>query len=93
MCADRCFSNPTESKSSSDYTRTTKQKTIYNDIVNQVEAQTNFIKSDGMNYHKDFGLHNNCLAFAKSYELLLDVTKGKYLCSPTENPNWVSNEA
>ena len=93
MCADRCFSSPNESETSSDYTKTTKQKTIYTDIVKQVQSQTNFIKSNGVNYNENFGLHNNCLAFAKSYDLLLDVTKGKYLCSPTEDPNWVSNES
>ena len=93
MCADRCFSSPNESESSSDYTRTTKQKTIFNDVIKQVQGQTNFIKSNGVNYNENFGLHNNCLAFAKSYDLLLDVTKGRYLCSPVEDPNWVSNEA
>ena len=93
MCADRCFSNPTESNSSSDYTRSTKQKTIFKDVVNQVQGQTNFIKSNGVNYNENFGLHNNCLAFAKSYDLLLDVTKGKYYTTPVEDPNWVSNES
>jgi hypothetical protein len=93
MCADRCFSNPTESNSSSDYTRSTKQKTIFKDVVNQVQGQTNFIKNNGVNYNENFGLHNNCLAFAKSYDLLLDVTKGKYYTTPVEDPNWVSNES
>ena len=46
-----------------------------------------------MNYNENFGLHNQCLAFAKSYELLLDVTKGKYYTAPTQDPNWISNEA
>lgn len=93
MCADRCFSNPTESNSSSDYTRSTKQKTIFKDVVNQVQGQTNFIKNNGVNYNENFGLHNQCLAFAKSYDLLLDVTKGKYYSNPVEDPNWVSNES
>ena len=46
-----------------------------------------------MNYNENFGLHNQCLAFAKSYELLLDVTKGKYYTAPVKDSNWVSNEA
>jgi len=93
MSEGRCFSNPNESNSSSDYTRSTKQKTIFKDVVNQVQNQTNFIKSNGVNYNQNFGLHNQCLAFAKSYDLLLDVTKGKYYTKPVEDPNWVSNEA
>jgi hypothetical protein len=93
MSEDRCFSNPNKYESSSDHTRITKQKTIYKDVVNQVQTQTNFIKSNGVNYNQNFGLHNNCLAFAKSYDLLLDVTKGKYYTTPVEDPNWISNEA
>jgi hypothetical protein len=93
MSGDKCFSNPIESNSSSDYTRTSKQKTIYKDVVNQVQSKTNFIKSNGVNYNENFGLHNQCLSFAKSYDLLLDVTKGKYYTKPVEDPNWVSNEA
>lgn len=92
MCADRCFSNPNKFETSSDYTRSTKQKTIYADIVNQVK-KNNFIKSNGVNYNQNFGLHNNCLAFAKSYDLLLDVTKGNYYTNPGEDPNWISNES
>jgi 6-phosphogluconolactonase (cycloisomerase 2 family) len=93
MCADRCFSNSNESNSASDHTRTTKQKTIFRDVINQVQTQNNFIKSNGVNYNENFGLHNNCLSFAKSYDLLLDVTKGKYYTTPIEDPNWVSNES
>ena len=93
MSGDKCFFNPNESNASSDYTKSTKQKTIFKDVVNQVQNQTNFIKSNGVNYNENFGLHNNCLAFAKSYDLLLDVTKGKYYTKPVEDPNWVSNEA
>jgi hypothetical protein len=92
ISAEKCFSNSNDSnKSSSDYIKTTKQKTIYTDIANQI--QNNFIKSNGVNYNKNFGLHNNCLAFAKSYDLLLDVTKGKYYSQPIIDPDWVSNES
>ena len=91
MCADRCFSNTNKCESSSDRTKQTKQKTIFNDVVNQV--QNNFIKSNGVKYNENFGLHNDCLAFAKSYDLLLDVTKGNYYTKPVEDPKWVSNEA
>jgi hypothetical protein len=91
MSEDRCFSNPNKYETSSDRTKQTKQKTIFKDIVNQV--QTNFIKSNGVKYNENFGLHNQCLAFAKSYDLLLDVTKGKYYTKPVEDSNWTSNEA
>jgi hypothetical protein len=94
ISAEKCFSNSNDSnKSSCDYTKKIKQKTIYNNIVKQVQSQTNFIKSNGVNYNQNFGLHNNCLAFAKSYDLLLDVTKGKYYSQPTVDPAWTSNEA
>ena len=93
MSGGRCFSNPNKCETSSDYTKSTKQKTIFKDVVNQVQGQTNFIKNNGVNYNENFGLHNQCLAFAKSYDLLLDVTKGNYYTKPVEDPNWVSNEA
>jgi len=92
MSKNRCFSNPNKCKASSDYTKQAKQQTIFTDVVNQVQTQNNFIKSNGVNYNENFGLHNQCLAFAKSYELLLDVTKGKYYTAPVQDPNWVSNE-
>jgi len=94
ISAEKCFSNSNDSnKSSCDYTKKIKQKTIYNNIVTQLQSQTNFIKSNGVNYNQNFGLHNNCLAFAKSYDLLLDVTKGKYYSQSVEDPAWTSNEA
>jgi hypothetical protein len=91
MKANKCFSNSNKCESSSDYTKINKQKTIFNDVVNQV--QTNFIKSNNVNYNENFVLHNNCLAFSKSYELLLDVTKGRHYAAPVTDPDWVSNEA
>ncbi len=93
MSKNRCFSNQNKYKTSSDYTKQTKQQTIFTDVVQQVQTQTNFIKSNGVNYNENFGLHNGCLSFAKSYELLLDVTKGKYYTAPVQDPNWVSDEA
>lgn len=94
MSKNRCFSNANDSNnSSSDYTKQTKQQTIFSDVVNQVQTQTKFIKNNGVNYNENFGLHNQCLSFAKSYELLLDVTKGKYYAAPVKDPQWVSNEA
>ncbi len=91
MKANKCFSNSNKCESSSDYTKINKQKTIFKDVVNQV--QTNFIKSNNVNYNENFVLHNNCLAFSKSYELLLDVTKGRHYAAPVTDPAWTSNEA
>jgi hypothetical protein len=91
---NRCFSNSNDSKnSSSDYIKQTKQQAIFTDAVNQVENKTNFIKKSGVKYNDNFGLHNQCLSFAKSYEMLLDVTKGKYYTTPVQDKNWVSNES
>jgi len=91
MKANKCFSNSNKCETSSDYTKINKQKTIFKDVVNQV--QNNFIKSNGVNYNKNFVLHNNCLAFSKSYELLLDVTKGRHYNVPVTDLDWVSNES
>jgi uncharacterized membrane protein len=86
----RCFSNPSDDNSSSDYMLRKKQKTIYTDVLKQYP--NNFIKHNGLNYTENFGLNGRCLGFAKSYELLTDIKRGN--CSNSSNiPNLNSYEA
>ena len=77
----RCFSNPSEDNSSSDYILRKKQKTIYTDVLKQYP--NNFIKHNGLNYTENFGLNGRCLGFAKSYDLLTDIKRGN--CSNSSN--------
>ena len=46
----RCFANPSDDNSASDYILTKKQTTIYNDILKQ--HPNNFIKHNGVNYNE-----------------------------------------
>jgi photosystem II stability/assembly factor-like uncharacterized protein len=86
----RCFSNPSDDNSSSDYILRKKQKTIYTDVLKQYP--NNFIKHNGLNYTENFVLNGRCLGFAKSYELLTDIKRGN--CSNSSNiPNLNSYEA
>ena len=84
MSANRCFGSSNKSNStSSDYTIANKQKTIFTGIVNQVNSPTKFVKSNGQSYNKNFKINNcNELTSSKSYDLLLDVTKGRRIANP-----------
>ena len=101
MSANRCFGSSNKSNStSSDYTIANKQKTIFTGIVNQVNSPTKFVKSNGQSYNKNFKINNcNELTSSKSYDLLLDVTKGRRIANPllpTSNGTTIgtsSNEA
>jgi hypothetical protein len=82
----------------SDYIRGKKQKTIYSELVHNSSTPNigpNPVKKNGYKYNMNFGISEpvcpgapdpecvgGCLKFAKSYELLLDVTKGKFLGNP-----------
>jgi len=77
----RCFSNPSDDNSSSDYILRKKQKTIYTDVLKQYP--NNFIKHNGLNYTENFVLNGRCLGFAKSYDLLTDIKRGN--CSNSSN--------
>jgi hypothetical protein len=96
MAANRCFGSSNKSNSnSSDYTISNKQKTIFTGIVNQIP--TNFNKTNGQKYNKNFGLDSNCnLTSSKSYDLLLDVTKGRRIANPllpTSNGDFIGTSS
>jgi len=98
MPSNRCFDLLGDSHSdASDYTRGKKQKTIYAELVKNSSTPgigPNPVKNNGFKYNMNYGISEpacpaapadcvgGCLKFARSYELLLDVTKGKYLGNP-----------
>ena len=67
--------------------QTTLYKTLSNDIYKYNE--TNPLKKNGVRYDKLFGVcceedsNYPVLLTAKNYDLLLDITKGKYFSNPT----------
>ena len=93
MPSNRCFDLLSHTISnSSDYTIARKQKTIYAELAQNTSNAAigpNPVKKNGSRYNMNYGLtsdtSNSCLKFAKSYELLLDVTKGKLFSNPVMN--------
>lgn len=89
MAVNRCFDTFNKNKSSSDYANIRRQKTLYIEINKNINCLNtgNPVKRDSFNYNNNFGIisssdeskYNSCLATAKSYDLLLDITKGKNL--------------
>jgi hypothetical protein len=83
---------------SSDYTRAKKQKMIYAELAKNSSMPNigpNPVKKNGFRYNMNYGIGQpscstttpeecvgGCLKFARSYELLLDVTKGKLFANP-----------
>ena len=99
MAVNRCFDTFNPNTFSSDYTNTIRQKTVFNDVNNNIIklGTANPTKKNGFTYNSNFGVRsannaqgqNACLAFATNHELLLDITKGKTimknLCPVTIN--------
>ena len=94
MAINRCFDTFNPVTNSSDYVNTTRQKTIFNEVNYNVNRfkNANPKKVNGYTYNNNFAVResNNdqgvqgCLAFAKDYQLLLDITKGQTI---TANQN------
>ena len=87
MAFNRCYTTyNTTIQSSSDYSNVRRQKTIYTDVASTMNSKgTANPKKKGFYYNNNFGVipltsssSAGCLANAKNYELLLDVTKGKH---------------
>lgn len=85
MAFNRCFNTYNNSiQTASDYMASLRQNTIYTDVATNIEnGSGNPVKKDGYQYNDNFGtipltISNKygCLVNAKSYDLLLDVTKG-----------------
>ena len=78
MSANKCFGNSNKNQSNaSDYTIETKQSTIFTGITKGEKYNKNFILTQCNN-----GSKFKKLTSAKSYESLLDVTKGRRYVNP-----------
>uniref|UniRef100_A0A6C0II60 Uncharacterized protein n=1 Tax=viral metagenome TaxID=1070528 RepID=A0A6C0II60_9ZZZZ len=87
MAINRCFDTFIPVTNASDYLNTTRQKTLFNEVNNNVNRfnTANPKKLNGSTYNKNFSVSqtNNvegvkgCLVFANNYQLLLDITKGE----------------
>lgn len=98
MSANRCFETlDTTVVSGSDKTNARRQETIYSEMQrNSSKKGPNPIKKNGYRYNKNFiskryknpkdaSSYQYRLASAKSYDLLLDITKGKRFSNPVNN--------
>lgn len=100
MASNRCFDTFTPNTSASDYVNTTRQKTLFNDVNNNVNrfSTANPKKTNGSTYNNNFSVRNTnnvvgiqgCLSSAKDYKLLLDITKGESIIS-NQNVSCVPN--
>ena len=87
MATNRCFDTFIPNTTASDYVNTTRQKTLFKDVNYNVThfSTANPKKKNGSTYNNNYSVRetNNvngvqgCLAFAKDYQLLLDITKGE----------------
>jgi hypothetical protein len=78
MSSNKCFSNSNKNQSNaSDYTIETKQSTIFTGITKGEKYNKNFVLKQCNN-----GSKFKTLTSAKSYESLLDVSKGRRYVNP-----------
>ena len=87
MASNRCFDTFIPNTTASDYVNTTRQKTLFKDVNDNVTrfSTANPKKKNGSTYNKNFSVRETknvsgvqgCLAVAKDYQLLLDITKGE----------------
>ena len=99
MSTNRCFETlDTTVVYGSDRTNSRRQETIYTEMQSNSNKShdTNPVKKNGYRYNKNFiskrftkaaggTPYQYRLASAKSYDLLLDVTKGKRFANPVKN--------
>ena len=77
----RCFQTPQQPLNSSEQTSQRKSKMLYNATRNM--AEDGLIKKKTGGYYTGpvyINYDTGCLVHTDSHELLLEVTKGKYLC-------------
>lgn len=108
MASNRCFHTIDQTIiNASDLTQSKRQRTIYNNLTENTLSVygPNPIKNNGSRYNNNFvvkgggiGSSDACLVSAKSYDLLLDLTKGKRFANPvldgasaTTNELWIGN--
>lgn len=94
MANTRCFDSYNAKLSASDLSREKKQKTIYNEIRQNVQQFNtgNPVKKDGNQYNKNTKVNSTCdissgyVEFAESYVILENVNQGAVLCIPPIPP-------
>ena len=92
MANTRCFDSYNTNLSASDLSREKKQKTIYNEIVKNVQQFNtgNPVKKDGYKYNKNTKVNISCdlsggyVETAQNYELLANVKEGAGLVYPVQ---------
>lgn len=97
---NRCFNSVDKTiVNASDQIHSKRQKTIYLGLSENTNstAGPNPIKLNGRTYNDSFIVkgdtgNNACLASAKSYDLLLDLTKGKRFTNPVLDGGSVSTD-
>jgi len=86
MAANRCFTTFTPNQFASDYLNTTRQKTLFKEVNNNINNlnTANPKKKNGFRYNSNFRViptdaegHVSCLAAAKNHQLLMDISKGR----------------
>ena len=87
MAVNRCFTTFNPNQNASDYLNTTRQKTIFKEVNNNIVKlnSANPKKKNGFRYNSNFSVRpmglelneNSCLVFAKDHQLLMDISKGK----------------
>ena len=89
MASNRCFNTLNKTiVNSSDLTSSRRQTTMYKEIAKNSTsvAGPDPVKKSGSTYNDNFIVKGTaadpCLAAAKNYELLLDITKGKRFANP-----------
>jgi hypothetical protein len=94
MANTRCFDSYNASLSASDLSREKKQKTIFNEMLKNVQQFNTGdpVKNNGAKYNKSTKVNSSCdisgghVEFAQSYVILDNVDKGAALCLPQPIP-------
>jgi hypothetical protein len=87
MAANRCFTTFIPNQSSSDYLNTTRQKTLFKEVNNNITKlnTANPKKTNGFRYNSNFsvtpadtaGEGVSCLVSSRNHDLLMDISKGR----------------
>jgi hypothetical protein len=86
MAANRCFTTFTPNQFASDYLNTTRQKTLFKELNNNIIKlnTANPKKKNGFRYNRNFSVtpadaegQVSCLVSAQNHQLFMDISKGQ----------------
>jgi hypothetical protein len=83
MAANRCFTTFTPNQFASDYLNTTRQKTLFKEVNNNIIKlnTANPKKKNGFRYNRNFSVtpagQVSCLVSAQNHQLFMDISKGQ----------------